>query len=95
MSLQISPIASLDCMVIYAKQKIGPSTYANTNSALTDRKPLPTGRLKTCTEILVVNRFRENWRLRARISVKVGWRGQQVETKNPTERGARRGYRPV
>ena len=41
--------------------------------------------------MLVVNRFRENWRLRAQIPEKVGERGQQVETKNPAQTGVLRG----
>jgi hypothetical protein len=37
-----------------------PRAYANTNLTTIARKPLPIGRLKTCTELIVVNRFREN-----------------------------------
>jgi hypothetical protein len=72
-----------------------PSTYANANLVPTARKPSPEGQLKICTDTPEVNRFREKWPVRTQNSENGVVRGQQVETKNPTERGARRGYRPV
>jgi len=72
-----------------------PSTYANANLVPTARKPSPEGQLKICTDTPEVNRFREKRPVRTQNSENGVVRGQQVETKNPTERGARLGYRPV
>ena len=70
-------------------------TYATTNPGEGAPKPAPIGRLKIRTDTPVVNRFKEQRPVRALNSENGVVRGQQVETKNPAGRGARRGASPV